>query len=384
MKQGIVLRGPRSLRGSAFSRSMMAVLTVFLGWFGFSTAQASTVYVLLGGNTTSDATVIDALSAGGHVVTAGVQTAVWDGTQANLNDYDVVVVLDNFNYITVIPVAGRTALVDYVSGGGGIVTSEWLNYFTSCNIFYPEFADLMPVLCRSYNYGTSTTYGQVQPDSIIDEGLPSSFDVNLRDLTGTESGLIAKDGAMIFFDSSNGGGRPGSIGVAGWDVPGGRVISFSTLVTDTELASAEYQQLLSNAAKWARNADLAVTNSASPDPVPSGQPVTYTIAASDNGPGSALAVTLTDQLSEQTTFESLVAPPDWSCDTPPVGESGTVTCTKPSVGPGEQGAFVLVANVNPDVPEGTRIDNTAAIAGSTFDPDAGNNSSTATVTVSGP
>ena len=384
MKQGIVLRGPRSLRGSAFSRSMMAVLTVFLGWFGFSPAQASTVYVLLGGNASSDASVIDALSAGGHVVTAGVQTAVWDGTQANLNDYDVVVVLDNFNYITVIPVAGRTALVDYVSGGGGIVTSEWLNYLTSCNPYYPEFAGIMPVLCRSYNYGTSTTYGQVQPDSIIDEGLPSSFDVNLRDLTGTESGLIAKDGAMIFFDSSNGGGRPGSVGVAGWDVPGGRVISFSTLVTDTELASAEYQQLLSNAAKWARNADLAVTNSASPDPVPSGQPVTYTIAASSNGPSTALAVTLTDQLSEQTTFESLLAPPDWSCDTPPVGESGTVTCTKPSVGPGEQGAFVLVANVNAGLPEGTRIDNTAAIAGSTFDPNAGNNSSTATVTVSGP
>jgi len=79
-----------------------------------------------------------------------------------------------------------------------------------------------------------------------------------------------------------------------------------------------------------------------------------------------------------------VAPPDWSCDTPPVGESGTVTCTKPSVGPGEQGAFVLVANVNDGVPEGTRIDNPAAIAGSTFDPNAGNNSSTATVTVSGP
>ena len=372
-------------RKRAISRSIaVVVLVAFFSWLGFSAAQASTVYVLLGGDATSDSDAIDALSAGGHVVTAGVQTTVWDGTQANLNDYDVVVVLYNFNWTGMIPVAGRTALVDYVSGGGGIVTSEWLNYFTSCNSYYPEFAGLMPVLCRSYNSATSTTYRQVQPDSIIDDGLPSSFDVSLRNLTGTETGLVAKDGAMVFFDSSNGGGLPGSAGVAGWDVPGGRVISFSTLVTDRELASAEYQQLLSNAANWVRNADLAVSNSASPDPVPSGQPVTYTIAASSNGPSAALAVTLTDQLSEQTTFESLVAPPDWSCDTPPVGESGTVTCTKPSVGPGEQGAFVLVANVNAGVPEGTGIDNTAAIAGSTFDPNAGNNSSTATVTVSGP
>jgi len=381
MEQAIVLRFPRSLRGRAFSKSItVAVLAAFFGWFGFSTAQASGVYVLLGGDATSDATVIDALRAGGHVVTAGVQTTVWDGTQANLNDYDVVVVLYNFNWTSIIPVAGRTALVDYVSGGGGIVTSEWLNYFTSFNPYYPEFAGLTPVLCRGYNGATSTTYSQVQPDSIIDDGLPSSFDINLRNLTGSESTFIAKEGAVVFFDSSSGGG----VGVAGWDIPGGRVVSYSTLVTDTELASAEYQQLLSNAAKWVRNADLAVTNSASPDPVPSGQPVTYTIAVSSNGPSTALAVTLTDQLSEHTAFESLVAPPDWSCDTPPVGESGTVTCTKPSVGPGEQGSFVVVANVNDGVPEGTGIDNTAAIAGSTFDPNAGNNSSTATVTVSGP
>ena len=86
--ESIVLPIPRSLRKRAISRSIaVIVLMAFFSWFGFSTAQASTVYVLLGGNATSDASVIDALSAGGHVVTAGVQTTVWDGTQANLNEY---------------------------------------------------------------------------------------------------------------------------------------------------------------------------------------------------------------------------------------------------------------------------------------------------------
>lgn len=328
--------------------------------------------------------MIGALTAGGHLVTSGVDTIDWDGTQANLNEYDVVIVLNNFNWTGTIPVAGRRALIDYVSGGGGIVVSEWLNWNVSCSGSYPELDVLLPVTCIGFNYETPTTYSQVQPDPIIDDGLPSSFSFSLRDIAGTESSLNPKEGAVVFFRSSNGGGRPDSVGVAGWDVLGGRVISYSTLVTDTELASAEYRQLLSNAANWVRVADLAVTNSATPDPVPSGAPITYTIAASNNGPSIALAVTLSDPLSEHTTFQSLVAPPGWSCVTPPIGESGTVTCTKPSVGAGEQGTFVLVANVNVGVPEGTRIDNTATIRGSTFDPNPNNNSATATVTVASP
>src|SRR5713226_8064261 len=127
---------------------------------------------------------------------------------------------------------------------------------------------------------------------------------------------------------------------------GGRAINFSTLVTNTELSFAEYRQLLGNAANWARVADLAVTNTGIPDPVQSGAPITYTITASNNGPSIALAIALTDELSVHTTFQSLAPPQGWSCNTPPVGETGTVTCTKPSAGLGEPEIFTLVANVN--------------------------------------
>ncbi len=164
----------------------------------------------------------------------------------------------------------------------------------------------------------------------------------------------------------------------------GRAINFSTLITDTELGFAAYRRLLGNSANWVRVADLAVTNTAIPDPVPSGAPITYTITASNNGPSIALAVTLTDSLSEDTAFQSLAPPPGWSCTTPPVGETGTVTCTKPSADPGAPEIFTLVANVNVGVPEGTSISNTATIGGSTFDPNPNNNSATATVTVSPP
>jgi len=365
-------------------RAFTLVLAAIFVSLGFSSADASTVYVLRGGNPTSDAAPIDALTARGHLVTSGVESVNWDGTQEDLSQYDVVLILNNFNWSGSMPIAGRTALVDYVVGGGGIVTSEWLNYYVSCSPYYVELAVLMPAICLSYNSAPSTDYSQVTADAIFDDGLPGSFRFDLADLSGSESSFAPKEGAVVFFSSSNGGGTPNSAGVVGWDVMGGRAINFSTLVTNTELSFAEYRQLLGNAANWARVADLAVTNTGIPDPVQSGAPITYTITASNNGPSIALAIALTDELSVHTTFQSLAPPQGWSCNTPPVGETGTVTCTKPSAGLGEPEIFTLVANVNVGVPEGTSINNTATIGGSTFDPNPDYNSATATVTVSAP
>ena len=220
-------------------------------WFICSSAEASTVYVLRGGDPTSDAASIDALTARGHLVTSGVESAEWDGTQADLSQYAVVLVLNNFNWSSSIPAPGRAALVDYVGGGGSLVTSEWLNYSVTCVHSYVELDVVMPVVCVAFNYVSSTDYIQATTDPIIDEGLPSSFSFNLVNIGGTEASFDPKDGAVVFFSSSNGGGRPGSAGLVGWDVLGGRVISYSTLVTDTELASAEYTQLLGNAVNWA-------------------------------------------------------------------------------------------------------------------------------------
>jgi hypothetical protein len=163
----------------------------------------------------------------------------------------VVLLLNNFNWTGTIPVAGRVALVDYVGGGGGLVTSEWINYFVSCSPFYVELAVLMPVVCLAYDSASSTDYIQVTADPIIDEGLPIAFSFDLTNLGGSEASFDPKDGAVVFFSSSNGGGTAGSAGLVGWDVPGGRVISYSTLVTDTELGSAEYRQLLGNVVNWA-------------------------------------------------------------------------------------------------------------------------------------
>ncbi len=179
----------------------------------FSSAGASTVYVLRGGNATSDLAAIDALTAAGHLVTSGVESVDWDGTQADLSQYDAVLILNNFNWTGSMPTAGRRALVDYVAGGGGIVTGEWLNYYVSCASYYVELEVLMPAICVAYNSALSTNYSQVTADAILDEGLPTSFSFGLADIAGSESSLTAKEGAVVFFSSSNGGGTPDSAGV---------------------------------------------------------------------------------------------------------------------------------------------------------------------------
>ncbi len=54
-------------------------------------------------------------------------------------------------------------------------------------------------------------------------------------------------------------------------------------------------------------ADVAITNTDSPDPVPQGDPLTYTLAVTNHGPDKATAVLVQDTLPANVTFVSAVA-----------------------------------------------------------------------------
>lgn len=131
-------------------------------------------------------------------------------------------------------------------------------------------------------------------------------------------------------------------------------------------------------------ADLAITKTASPDPVMAGSDLTYTLTVINNGPDPSMFVNVADSLPAETTFRSLEAPPDWSYTTPNVGENGTVNCTTSRLAANTTPTFTLVVNVNSQVPNGTVLSNTATVDARTFDPNPDNKSSTATVTVSNP
>jgi len=209
------------------------------------------VYLLTGGYFPSDCAAIQALSDGGFDVTPGVAAPAWDGTQVYLDDFSVVVILHNANWPSALQQSGIDALVDFAATGGGVVTGEWTLWgaFSRSQTTLVSFAPV-DEYC-GFNYAGSTTYTLVTPDPIVADGLPASFGFPLGNLAGTESCFGARTEATVFYSSSNGGGRADADGLLGWGFGRGRVASFSTLITATELGDENYRRLFANAVAWA-------------------------------------------------------------------------------------------------------------------------------------
>lgn len=125
------------------------------------------------------------------------------------------------------------------------------------------------------------------------------------------------------------------------------------------------------------SADLSMTLKTSTT-IKSGANLSYAITAKNNGPDTAQAVSVTDVTPAGTTFVS-VTRNTGSCTAPPVGGTGTVTCTVGTMANSTSLKITLVVNVN--AAAGNVITDTAAVTSTTSDPNTKNNSATATTTV---
>lgn len=105
---------------------------------------------------------------------------------------------------------------------------------------------------------------------------------------------------------------------------------------------------------------VSLTKSDFPDPVVAGTGLLYSLVARNASGGALGPTTVTDVLPAGTTFLTSNTPPDsgWSCTEPPAGTTGTFTCSTAVFAPGDSflGFFV---KVNPSVPAGTVLTNTA-------------------------
>jgi uncharacterized repeat protein (TIGR01451 family) len=130
------------------------------------------------------------------------------------------------------------------------------------------------------------------------------------------------------------------------------------------------------------SADLLVTKIDSPDPVVVGTDLTYTITVTNNGSSDALNMQLSDTLPPNTTFVSFTVAGGWTrTDVVPVGGTGTVTATAPTLAAGASAVFTLVVNVNLGTPHNTVLTNSATVTTTTTDPNLVNNTGTTTTTV---
>src|SRR5207253_5161784 len=120
-------------------------------------------------------------------------------------------------------------------------------------------------------------------------------------------------------------------------------------------------------------ADLSITKTDAPDPVHSGQNLTYTIVVTNNGPSTATGVTMTDQLPKNAGFASATTT-QGSCSP----SKATVTCSLGSLASGASATITIVVKS----PTRGTITNTASVAASSPpDPNTNNNTATATTTV---
>jgi uncharacterized repeat protein (TIGR01451 family) len=160
-----------------------------------------------------------------------------------------------------------------------------------------------------------------------------------------------------------------------------------TVITDTATANASNQAFGAYSAiatdvvaSSSAQADLALSTASTPLTVYPGNDITYIQTVTNNGPATASNLTFTEAVPTNSTFASISAPAGWTCTTPAVGATGTITCVSPSMASGASANIIVVVNVASTITVASITAN-ASIAATTSDPNSSNNSTTTTTTV---
>ncbi len=195
------------------------------------------------------ATLGAALTAAGYSVT---QTAVpsyqYNGTNPALAGFGSVVLLAggpaSTSYQTDMPVAGQTAIANYVAAGNGLVLTEWATYQVASG----HWATLAPLVLFSrtaaYSGQITAVADPARTSHPIWAGLPSTFTFSG---TGNVGAAIVGPGISVLANS------PQTVDlVAIRDVAAGRVVHFATAgnYAPNGWTNANVQKLMANAAGW--------------------------------------------------------------------------------------------------------------------------------------
>lgn len=117
------------------------------------------------------------------------------------------------------------------------------------------------------------------------------------------------------------------------------------------------------------SADLSISKTIDKNPAPVGEPLVYTVSASNAGPSTATSVSVVDTLPNGVTFSS-ASGSGWGC----VFNSGAVTCTRASLGVGSAPTISITVNLPSNYAGSSTLTNLVAISSAVSDSATGNNS----------
>ena len=152
-------------------------------------------------------------------------------------------------------------------------------------------------------------------------------------------------------------------------------VADQALITNSaSVASTTYDPDLTNNSASAsftalNNSDLFITQS---NVKLANRQLKYTVSVKNLGKYLAKQLVLNDAIPSGGTFVS-VAPGPWTCTAPAVGASGTISCKLASEAVGATQTINFIVKVK--TPGNVLVSNIASISESTYDPNAGNNSS---------
>lgn len=225
------------------------------------------------------------LQSAGHTVTS-VTYYQWDGTNPAPSDFDLVLLLNGYEYGDDFDGDGDSPaydiLIDYVESGGTFMFTEWTAYDMGRTGDFDNYKlrlePLVPFNVESYvdyDYGGTFT---VSAASALTRGMPASFDVMNEDDDGGTC-IALKAGARVLMtrdfdyyapedtECDQGGGHPGLVV---YEVGLGTVIWFNSDLGHEDNPVASYDagpnhlKIIAGSVGYAVRADTILN----PPPVP--------------------------------------------------------------------------------------------------------------------
>jgi CSLREA domain-containing protein/uncharacterized repeat protein (TIGR01451 family) len=225
---------------------------------------------------------------------------------------------------------------------------------------------------------TSVTGGNVNIQGTLNSNPGTAFRVEFFHSPACDPAGNGEGQNFIGFTNvtTDGGGNASFNSTFASSVTGGSAITATATRTSSPTSTSEFSPCLSLVGA----ADLAVTKTASPNPVTVGSNLTFTITATNNGPDVVTNAVVTDNLPLSVVFVSCNSTNGGVCG----GSGNNRTITFPTLAAGASATITIVATVDCSLADNSTISNTATISASVADPVPTNNSATSMTTVSHP